>query len=232
MHSPEAVLTAAGGYKSPAPSSLEVPLDLGGHAYRVVLCDEQTKVNVNALVASRNRIEAESDIRELTAAGRGALPVDLRPGMAVPGLLTAHPQRYTTFEQVFRHEHARDLMPDGGLIDSPVRHVTCWGSGRVNLRKCSPAVLNVALRRVLTHGERTAVKDYADEHADSTLEETLAAVIDDPKKRKQAARLLTGVSSCHSLWIIRTGTTRDWHSLTVQQQADAECDEQQWFFEW
>lgn len=232
MQSPEAVLTAAGGYKSPAPSSLETRLDLCDHEYRIILCDEQTKVNVNALVAGRNRIEAESDIRELTAASRGALPVNLQPGMTIPNLLTAYPQRYTTYEQVFRYDHVGEFMPATGLIDSPTRYVTCWGSGRINLRKCNTPVLNIASRRVLTHSERTTIKDYVDEYPDSTLEEILAAAIEDPKKRKQAARLLTGRSNCHSLWIIRKGMTRNWYNLIVQQQADAECDEQQWTFEW
>jgi hypothetical protein len=100
--------------------------------------------------------------------------------------------------------------------------VTCWGDGRVNLRRAEIPVLREALAGVLSESDLAklrALREGPDAPTSAKLVGQLGLQKD---KAKALAARTTGRSACYSLWVIAEGPTRLWHRFYV---AGAEGEE-------
>lgn len=201
---------------------LDVSCNLAGIAYRLVITDEQAKLNVNELLRHRTRGEARHRLVQFLAdAGNGSArhaPIQLQPlvddadipaqGDALPAL--------GSYDQIFDSISPREALGDArtpGLVDA----VTCWGSGRVNVRRASLAVIRQACTDALPHDFIDALLEIRRQDPSRPLATMLGEVeqlTEDERARAQAC--LTDRSTCHGLWMIAQGKQRHWHTLAVR----------------
>lgn len=211
-------------YANPPTPRLHVKCRLAETDYELVLTDEQAKLNVNTLLADASRGEAESVVRRMLGDRlHGRRSVELRLQALPVGGGSDDPSalmpRVGGYGQIFadaspgRLVGARDA---DGLIGS----ITCWGSGKVNIRRASDAVIRRACERELGAGVVGALLDVRRQDPYRGLDGLLAELDRvDEETRKRADRLLTDRSTCHGLWVIARGPRRSWYTMTVVEEA-------------
>jgi hypothetical protein len=194
--------------KKPVPA-FRTQLRLGGLVFDLVLADEQAKTNLNVLLDEADLASAESRLREALGGGRWGDQLRLRP-LAMPQRAATTsttqpiiPQRITGFGQVFE-----DLPPEK-LLDGPAALLTCWGDGRINVRRASESALRLGVTPTMTRIEIAGLLQARDA-ALSGLAPTQSAQVAYPRNAN-----LTQTSRCHSLWIVVSSQQRQWHYFTV-----------------
>ena len=204
---------------------------LGGLTLDLVVADETAKVNLNRVAADRGRGGVRHAVSAL-GEGRWSLQVVLRPRAPPKGVIRTPPVRYASLEQVFAAPAPGDLLGGGRSGPAPSDRLTCWGGGKVHLRRATAPVLREMLLGLLTHYQVQRLAALREEEPSLGVEGLLDRLDLEEKKRGAARRRLTVRSTCHSLWIVTRGRTRDWYRLAVRQQAGAENDAGRWTFVW
>jgi len=199
------------------------------------VADELAKANVNRIAAMRGTDGVRAVVAALSE-GRWVLQVLPRP-VEVPTEEVRTPKvLFVSLEQVFQGVSPAELLGAGTGIDvdapAPSDLLTCWGNGEVHLRRAPASVLRETLKGVLTEYEVHRLVTLRDEAPEAGLGTILSRMELDEKVRAEAERWITETSTCHSLWIVACGRTRDWVRLSVRQQGDAENDAGNWTFEW
>jgi len=227
---------------------------LGGLQLDLVAADEQAKANVNLLSArggdggGRGNSGGDADLadalRGLQGRERRALLVQLRPQTPREGVISALARRYESFDQVFAAAEPSALVDAGGEDPCPTDRITCWGNGRVNVRRADREVMRYALAGLVTETELDAMCRLRLERPGCAADEMLAALELPDARLAPLAKAVTDTSLCHSLWIVArpvpgTGAAganrrsgRAWHRLFVVQRGDAENDAGEWTFQW
>jgi len=195
---------------------------LAGIDYRLVITDEQAKMNVNTLVARHGRGGAQSRITELLRSGHrppatgGKLVLHTWP---VTGPSSSGPgrqwQEMGAYDQVFERAAPKDLLGGDGA-DGLAERLTCWGDGRVNLARAPDAVVEATLEGTLpprvVHAFLSARGDAVEQTPD--LRKIIAdAGIEDPPRLDS---LVAESSRAHGLWTIARTDQRAWYSLAVE----------------
>jgi hypothetical protein len=198
-------------------------LRLGGQTFDLVLADEQAKANVNALLDEADRARVETRLREvMTGSGMGQL-VRVRPDPSVvpvgagvgggastaPATRPLLPQRVTGLGQVF------DNVPPERLIGAS-ELITCWGSGRVNVRRAPQAAMS--LGTPLTGVEIAALLRVR-------AASPAGGLVKSADIKTRPGLHLTESSACHSLWITTRTNRRDWHYFTVLDETEPQRPE-------
>ncbi len=192
----------------------ELSFTLAGIDYQVVITDEQARLNVNRLLEEHSVHEAQRRIGRLVGSGRDRR-VKLRPQK-----LDTQRTGVSAYGQVFDDAAAdRFLGQDGkaGLAEK----ITCWGGGRINVRRASEEVLREACRETLEPPAVRALLAAREENPYRSLDSLLAAAAAEmnQKQQDQARDLLTDASTCHGLWIIARDSRRSWYTLAVSVSA-------------
>jgi hypothetical protein len=200
--------------------------------FDLVVSDEQAKANVNFIMAKKGRVDVEAAISALQSDQPRALAVRLRPSTPDPRVIRRYQLVFGSYDQVFVAKGPRDLVV--GSLGEPAGQgrVTCWGSGRVNFRSADVPVMRVVLAGILDETQLDLLKKYRAAVPDCTLDDALKQLELTKDNLQKAQDILTGDSSCQSLWVIARGKSRDWYSLHVAQAGDAENDAQSWTFSW
>lgn len=214
----------------PPPIAVRENVVLGGTEFDLVVSDEQAKANVNLVAARRDRDGLRACLSALSA-GRWPLQVILRPVLEKSGVIRSVPELYASLEQVFTVSGPLELLGTDS-VGGPAQRVTCWGSGKVNFRRAEAAVLQEVLTPVLDEYEVHQICLLREAMPTARLSEVLAQLELEKDTRAEAEKLLADGSSCHSLWIVVRGRTRDWHRLYVRQVGDAENDAGSWTLDW
>lgn len=197
-----------------------VHLALAGVDYEWVLTDEQAKLNVNRLLSGGDRAAAQA-ITSRVAAGQGGYggtqTVDLRPAQLPTsnGLQNPALAPFGGLEQVFPLATPLELAGSEGRYGL-AHNVTCWGNGRVNVRRANEAILEQACGEVLHRRDVGVLLEARRQELDLGVDGLLArlAKIDETQKAKLQAAL-TDTSACHGVWVIAHGRQRDWYALAV-----------------
>jgi hypothetical protein len=228
----EAILRRHKPEDGPVPASVWTTLDLGGVALDVVVSDEQAKVNVNRLAAERDgRALIRAGIRRLSD-GRWPLQIILRPVVQETGAIRSPPLRYASLEQVFASASADDLLGAEAGRRGPSQRVTCWGNGKVHVRRADRTVLREALGSALSEHQLARLIALREEMPEAGLETLLAELELEDKVQAAVRDRLTESSACHSVWLVVRGRTRRWYRLVVDQGGDAANDAGRWTFLW
>jgi hypothetical protein len=205
----------------PVPVSRRFALTLGGTRFEVTVADEQAKANVNVVHHRRGKRGLEAALRRLQPVGAEPLRVRLRPVAFEEEDDEADvPARYGSFDQLFAGPGPADLAGTGRGGPGVAERITCWGSGKVNVRRAERDVLREACRGCLVEFEIDKLVRLREERPAVTAHEALTHLELDEKRRAEASKLLTDVSTCHSLWIVVRGRTRAWHRLYVHRVGD------------
>jgi hypothetical protein len=237
------------GGRPGAPVSLEVTL--GGVEFLLCVSDEQAKANVNVLAHRLGRDVAADCIADLLGPCRRAPVVELRPARPPVRAVSKVPANYGSLDQVFaRYQKPSELMATGSDEPAPLDYVTCWGSGKLNVRRADESVIRhvtsglltdeqvhklVELRELATSTELTGLAGSTDlpkRPPGFDLQTALKRVALPADRSRPVLDVLTEGSSCHSLWVTARGATRNWYRLYVDQVGDAENDSRRWAFEW
>ena len=220
------------------PAMLDLPpaitvdsVTLGGTVFDVVVTDEQAKANVNRVAAWPDK-ERLQDVLSALGAGRSNPEVVLRPVEMKSGEIRNPPLLYAGLEQVFVTTSPQDLLGAKAYGDGPVGRITCWGNGKVNVRRAERIVLRQMLWDVLDEYQLHQLLVLREEKPGAGLGEMLPVVETDKDKRVEIEKRLTDSSKCHAVWIVAHGSTRNWYRLTVRQAGDEANDAGQWTFAW
>lgn len=214
----------------PPPVTVREKAILGGVEFDLIVSDEQAKANVNVVSARRDKDGLRACLAALSS-GRWPLQVILRPVEEKSGAIRSVPLLYASLEQVFTVSGPVELLGTDSVA-GPARRVTCWGSGKVNFRRAEPAVLREVLTPVLDEYQVHQLCLLRDAMPTAGLGAILAELELEKDTRAAAEKLLADGSSCHSLWIIARGRTRQWHRLCVKQVGDAENDAGACILDW
>lgn len=202
-------------------ASLRLVCQLAGTDYELVLVDEQSKVNVNRLLSQSGRSKAQAAVRLLSSRSNhrdgGAGSVMLRPLPARPELQSASlaMSALATYSQLFSDVQPRQLAGTNGE-PGMAAEVTCWGNGKVHVRRASDAVIELACGGALEPQLIRSLIALRKEHPDRDLAGLLSDLEQvDEKKKAKIPDLLTDSSGCHALWVIAHGRQRSWFTLAV-----------------
>ncbi|MGB0769093.1 MAG: hypothetical protein ACPGYV_15475, partial [Phycisphaeraceae bacterium] len=125
-------------------------------------------------------------------------------------------EAYSGFGQLFKGVGPAALVGDGdrpGVADQ----VTCWGDGRLNLRRAPDAVVKRALTPLLGAEGVEQLIEVRRASPEQTLAKWLARITDaDPKGLGLASALLTTRSNAEGLWIVAHGPTRSWYTFSTR----------------
>jgi type II secretory pathway component PulK len=213
-------------YQNDPMPELRVECELAGAAYELVITDEQSKLNVNTALADAEPSQVRASVTALSPvklSRRGEPGVRLRPLAHAEPLKEAglHLPMIRAYGQLFEN------VPPGRLVGRDrasafAGRITCWGDGRVNIRRAPEAVIRracgeqvsaVALNLLLRQRDRTpyaSLKQMLDE-ADQI----------DAEQRGRIQQHLTDASTSHGLWVIARGEQRDRHHLAIRAREPA-----------
>jgi hypothetical protein len=208
---------------NPPRRELRVACRLAGVDYELVLTDEQAKLNVNRLLETTSKEEAQSAVGRLIRGVGGGLSqpvaVNLRPlavGERSP-VAKEVLRKLGAYGQVFDNASPADLAGDGqtaGLAEA----LTCWGDGKLNLRRALPEVIKEACRKALERKSVEALVAARDGNPYRDLSAILNGLPElDEKKKAELRKVFTDRSACHGLWVVARGRQRSWYTLVVEE---------------
>jgi hypothetical protein len=231
----ERILQTSEALQKRAMPQLAQRLELGGQTFDVLICDEQAKANVNAMLdrASINQVDAR--LRE-SLTGRARFALKLRPEPLAPKkpstTATTAPvllQRFSGYGQIFDN-----LQPTDVFLSSST--LTCWGDGAINLRRApetalklilSPPMSNIDIshlidaRKTLTSPDVNALPAQTGSQPQIPAPaDPVARLLSQAKVSPQASGRITLASRCHSLWIVAQSGGRQWYDLVVLDESD------------
>jgi hypothetical protein len=174
---------------------MSASFELGAHQYNIALADEDAKVNVNAIYA-RQTDRTIPTIRRLSQTARANdLVVRLAPQRG-----TGKP--FGSWGQVF--DLTRALSPNGSVADRLTRlsnDLTCWGSGRLNLRRASDEAVREIASLVLPANKVGELLELRQHWSGQSVEELLRQ-LDLRRPQLQASGRLVDCESRHySMWV-------------------------------
>ena len=178
----------------PAPATASAVITLGGMEYRLWLSDEDAKLNLNTLT-SRMRDKRRQFLFELI---EDFAMLELKPDLGV----SAQQRKiwFTSWGQVIPMDRVwqqQSIQPVIGLT----QQVTCWGSGKLNLRRVSDQVLLLVASEVIDQETASDLLELRREAPEVEVREVVASLALRRSEQAKLRRWLTDESSCFSLWL-------------------------------
>jgi len=190
---------------------------LGGMRFNLIVSDEQAKANAGALAALYGDDGLKKAVRKLQAGGRGSLEVRLRPVETSEAALE-RPVRYASLDQVFVLAHPSQWIgPEAGDGAVVRRRLTCWGPGRINLKRAEVVTLREALGGALTESQLASLDDIRRREPEAGVQKILSQLQLTRQQLETVGGAATDRSACHSLWICVEDRTRRWYRLFVEE---------------
>lgn len=205
-------------------------LELQGLEIVFIIGDEQSKVNVNGLLGRLNVEQATRAIRELALRSvrstRDVPQVLLRPaklpirGSAVPGEPRSWPA-IGSYGQIFANPTPAILLGSdltaGGAAD-----LTCWGDGRLHLRRASSHAIRQACAPVIGIATAQRLAKIVEDDPGINLDAAVASLELAEDEAAELRRALVDESRCHSVWLIVSTEQRRQYDLLIRESFDEE----------
>ena len=193
-------------------------ITLGETTFRWILADEQAKLNLNTLVASRGNAFARGLLRQHFSADlAGSLSPVWNSG---PKSDTITPlQSWGQIVDFSRLGQANSiyerLLTEGDMF-------TCWSpGGQVSYHNASDEVLQEVVRLGTNSSIAIEIVQLREDYPDKPLEEVLDLADTRDEQRSRLLTLLTEYSSSHSLWILSAQHTQQRERLVVRERYGA-----------
>ena len=207
-----------------------VTIELNDVTFDVTVADEDAKLSLNALAATCSDPEVTSIVRSLVGkTARFPPAIRLRPDRdrLVEGpLRTAGPERnaveapsapvdlFHSWGQVFAlHEPMEAPRPRA--VATATSNLTCWGAGRLNVRRASDEALERLCSEIAGPDAGRRVLKLRREQPLLKPTELLSQLQMNVEQRRRLESLFTDQSSCYSLWIHMTHAERSWTEFCV-----------------
>jgi len=203
---------------------------LGNMTFNVTVSDESAKANINRLAQqyANNNAGLLAAIDKLQDGGGDLLSVELRETQsAVETDMAGLPMLLTSFDQVFATRNVSELA--GSMAR---RRMTCWGDGRINIRRAELPVMAQVLAGQLTGTQLQVIDRLRRSKEAFSVIDALAAVQLTTAQREAIGKLVTDTSNCHGLWISAEDGARTRRRLYVIQADQGPQLPQRWAFEW
>lgn len=215
-------------------SSVDLNFVLGSIPHRVIIGDEQAKLNVNEIGRRYGKDQVALAVTNVLRVSLLAANLDLspaEPSRLQPGWAQTGFPAYGSFEQVFGTIQPEALMGTRGKKPGLAAHVTCWGNGKLNYARASESVIREVTSRILGRGKLSALIELRDRPNPPGLSETLALLELTKEIREQLSQVLTDQSLCHSIWIaLETKGSAHYHFAVLDHSPAEEWGVQS--FEW
>ncbi len=215
FHQREKLLETTGEPLPGAPV-LQGSLMLGRQRFELLLADEDAKANLNAIYHASGQADTEGALRRLLGP-LGVLAVALRPEVPSSAPLRqraapmddedtdveppAPPPAFQSWGEVFDFTQLRSNSVSDRDLAGLTRQFTCWGSGRLNVRRAGDEAVLAVCRPVVEDGLARRLLDRYRETPDYDLRVLIEKEVIDPRKRAQLLEILGDSSSSFSLWI-------------------------------
>jgi hypothetical protein len=188
-------------------------LELGGEAYELVLADEDAKANLNTMLITGGAASVSHVVRRLGSGHRDSPPA-IAVGSFSPTTQPTGMRPFRSWGQVFRVD--RDSSSTAESIRRATTNLTCWGSGRLNLKRASDAAVNAMCEGWL---DAKSIERLLGMRQDAAW--GVAAIVNrlQPRERnrERLLQLLADDSTCYSLWIVRGETQNLRHELHIME---------------
>lgn len=209
----EDVLKQNGARSKRLDSMAAVSLVLGGQPIDLVLSDEQAKVNANTMLDRLGLPDAERFVRMLVRGNGAVAQVRLSPLQASegPGGAGAPERLFRTLDQVFPSDDPSEWLASR----SPIAQVTCWGDGKLNVRRASREALRALCTPELDLRQIELLLSLRQQSPEQSIDQLLSALQPTEEQAAAARAMLTDKSVCHSLWVTVRGSRRRWDQLFV-----------------
>ncbi len=230
----------------PLPPVIQETLLLGGQRIELLLADEDAKVNLNSLYNAAGQSETESGLMRLLGTN-GVHAVALSPEVpsqaasrrSVSLLDAGQPEEddmairpaFCSWGEVFDLRRLRERLGDARLIAGLTREVTCWGNGRLNLRRASDDAVLTICRPIVADGLARRLLQRYRENPHLELGLLIEKEVNSPEEQAQMLELLGESSSSFSLWTEVTSTRFRQQRFAVRQ-TDAEGRVRTTEFDW
>lgn len=193
----------------PAPSQVAGRVTLGTLDFSLMLADEEAKLNLNTL-QSRMPARFRQQVMQLAS---DMVPLSLRPDLSPRATQTR--RWYTSWGQVFPLGH---LLTQGNwaLLREAVSQITCWGSGKINIKRASDELLEAVIVQEIDAKTAREFLEARNEAMTIELDSLLSSL---GLRRAQISKLrawLTAESRCFSLWIAIADGKRTGYHLFIQ----------------
>ncbi len=206
-------------------------IQLGPQLFELLIADEQSKTNVNALLDLADKPRTESQLRTTfsTFAAQIRLHTSLPPTSA-PTTRPVLPRYLTSFGQIFDSTPPQNLLAARFDKPAPADLLTLWTDGQLNIRRCSPSALallnnstltQLDIRRLIEARDALYQKNPPPPSATPLPTDPIRRLLTHAQIAPNKANLhLTTTSKSHSLWIIVRDPARQWYSLAVLDQSE------------
>lgn len=198
--------------------SIQLPFMLGRMRFSVLLRDESARVNINRIY---DQTASMDQTRRIISAISGAASAGLKlapvAGFAVGQFNQEDRRAFNHFSQVFSDASPERLIGPLHEDDGLIAHLTCWGSGRLNIQRCSPAALRAVLLTVLDSDTVGRILALRAENPELKLGEYLMKARAPANIFGWSQETLTDQSDCYSVWIMAGAGRRTWHQWAIRE---------------
>jgi type II secretory pathway pseudopilin PulG len=197
----------------PLPATVSSEFILRDLRFSVLVGDEDAKVSLNAIF--RRRPDTDSQVATVVepAASAAGLPAQIRPATDETSKREATPFR--SWEQVFDLKEVGTPGEAACRLCDATRELTCWGSGRLNVRRASDQAIQLVCGDQVGPDVVGKLLALRRQPGINSLNDLLTRMALRTSDRAVLERLLTDRSSRYSLWIIVRSQRRTWAGLTV-----------------
>jgi len=211
----------------PLPPQVESKFMLGDLRFEVTLADENAKVELNALYR-RDPDDVRPAISTiLSSSGTNGLTSRI----VVPPTNPREPAKrpFQSWGQVFE-PIARDAGSGiGRQVRDATDRLTCWGDGRLNIRRASDDAVRVVCQHDVGSDVIQKLLGIRTAGNIDRLDALLRQLSIRESERSALKRLLTDESTCHSLWLIVRNSRREWATLTIHGSGQSGGPQQESF---
>ena len=204
--------------EQPTPST-SLSLTLGSQLFKLILVDEQAKININTLLKRHGRQKTEDMIRSMTRGSGDEVKIHFNPHT---GTTIKDPTyRLLPVGSVGQVFSIADISQFIGDADQPsvLQDLTCWGNGQVNFKRASTEVVKYACTGLLSLLQIKSLTDIRDGHRDIALVDALRELALSESQLDKLTDVLSDTSQCHSIWIVSDNREKRGYSLTVSDSA-------------
>lgn len=181
----------------PLSSQIEGQFRLGGLEYKVLLADEDAKINLNMLHHRSAQLPRIVQTQFQETANTAGLTLRMLPLRVLD--LEAKLPVYHSWGQIFTPPANTDSNTSS--IIKATYQTTCWGNRKLNLKRASDEAIRVVCKRIISNKTIDALLERRQELKSGEPRIVLAGIDMRASEKTKLHRLLSNRTNCYSLWV-------------------------------
>lgn len=193
----------------PAPAVWRAGIVLAGSEFDITLGDENAKINVNEALSLSSKDRAVPVIQELASGSVRLRMKAFEASSSKRGTLRSWGQLFDLAGLGSDQEAASQVAAATGKL-------TCWGDGRLNIRRASDESLQALCRLATDRSLPRRLLSLRKQKPNWSVSQLMQALRLPLRERGELLSVLTDRSRCHSLWIRELSQRRERYTLFVR----------------